>query len=1219
MSRPWSAMTAAGLGALAVLAGCGGGQAAPAITAPTPATHSAFTITSGPHAVDCAACHGTMASFTQFDCLGCHAAAPTAAVHPSVTVGTYEYSSPACYSCHQVQNAHPFDHRVTAACATCHASGAAYAALPAAGFVHPAIGTQDCAACHQTTGWSSVTAPSALVADPAAAVAVTAQVPRFTGTTLTAFTASPQTLPMSMDHASPLVTALGLACADCHATAAAGRFFPGRFHSTLANKGLPPPARCLDCHAPSAPTGFVGPLATAPVRVPPSGEMRHDAMAWSATSRGSGPLVTADCAACHQSPTAAIQATWATGPGGGAVRYHASLQAAGLPSPSSCLDCHANGRPTSPLAAPGAALPAGVKFDHSGATADCTTCHASTAAWSGGRFHLAGTTTPTSCLPCHEGQRPTSTTGWTGAGWSTSPFDYGVNALGLGHGAGLDCVTCHAGPGTGGAWGRTETFTGGKFPHGAGTLAATTCQACHQAQRPDRLLGQAAAAAALQGFDHALNGTGDCLGCHEATVTAGRYVALYGPGGALPGGDWAGGTGYPGATLVGSPSQVVTVATLTLQRASAGGPVTGLAAGKATLQSEMLHVSAAIPAAIAPGPASAPDAQSCWHCHTHDAGGAVTSYAEGRFHASLDQFSASPGGPVTPLAQPTSGCSDCHAGMRPPALVERAASDLRPMDHAAALAPGSTVGGQSVTHLDALDCGACHRATSGTWDDGALHAALGAAVPSDCVACHYPLMADATAADVTSTTSAASFQMVHRSGQVTIQACATCHTGALAAAQGGGAATAVTWRPGSYHASLPAQPGACADCHAVSEPAAGHPTQGTVTYLLAAGGTPTNGGQWMNHGATAAAALDCAACHAADAKASGSTWSRSAAFHAHAASPGSCGACHGLQNGNGGVPGAGNNLPAGLTSSAMVSSAAGDPASGVPAGTHDQISHADVNVTGHDCAFCHTQAGPSTAPGVQGAEWAQARLHASFSNATPLVLDGAAGRCSNCHLGVKPAAGMTAQDHSAFTAAAGTQDCSACHAWPGTGTPAAPNWLGATGTPQFIAVGGFAIPQPPATAPTTQAGIASLPHPTVSAGTSCATCHAGGAGGKHALGYDHASALAAANCGACHEAGSPLVGTAWNGAAAQATGAGDTRPFTLTSLVATRGGDSCTINLPNHFFPVDCAECHATPAGTGATTSGAAYTAAWTFPHTNSRMSNPSTCNLCHVGQGCGR
>jgi hypothetical protein len=175
--------------------------------------------------------------------------------------------------------------------------------------------------------------------------------------------------------------------------------------------------------------------------------------------------------------------------------------------------------------------------------------------------------------------------------------------------------------------------------------------------------------------------------------------------------------------------------------------------------------------------------------------------------------------------------------------------------------------------------------------------------------------------------------------------------------------------------------------------------------------------------------------------------------------------------------------------------------------------------------------------------------------------------------------------------------------------------------PQLIAVGGFTIPQPPAAAPVAQAGIANLPHPTPALGETCAACHTGGIGGKGAIGYDHVSPLGYTNCGACHEAGSPLVGTTWNQASSQAAGLGDTRPYTLPSIVAppppASNGSPCTITLPNHFYPVDCSECHGVPAGTGATTTGAAYGAAWTFLHGAASMTNPSTCNLCHVGQDC--
>ncbi len=217
-------------------------------------------------------------------------------------------------------------------------------------------------------------------------------------------------------------------------------------------------------------------------------------------------------------------------------------------------------------------------------------------------------------------------------------------------------------------------------------------------------------------------------------------------------------------------------------------------------------------------------------------------------------------------------------------------------------------------------------------------------------------------------------------------------------------------------------------------------------------------------------------------------------------------------------------------------------------------------------------------------------------------------------MNVKPGPGFAAQDHSAFTNTSGSEDCSSCHSWPGTGTAAAPNWLGAAGgMPIYISVGGFAITQPPAATATTQKGITNLPHPTVASGTACTTCHATTAGGKGAHGYDHGSPLINSNCSSCHEAGSDLVGTPWNSSTTTASGAGDTRPFTLTSVVATRGGSKLTVTYKNHFYPVDCYQCHNAPAGVASVNTGTAYTNAWTFPHTNSRMTNPSTCVMCHT------
>jgi hypothetical protein len=371
----------------------------------------------------------------------------------------------------------------------------------------------------------------------------------------------------------------------------------------------------------------------------------------------------------------------------------------------------------------------------------------------------------------------------------------------------------------------------------------------------------------------------------------------------------------------------------------------------------------------------------------------------------------------------------------------------------------------------------------------------------------------------------------------------------------------------------------------------------------------------MSHTSAQVTGLDCVKCHAADAKTSGSAWSKTDSFHKAITSPTTCRECHGLTNGGGSTPGTNNNMPSGLTSSSTLTTASNDATTGVPSGTYDQINHGDVNVTSHDCKFCHTQYGASTTAGIQGKEWAQALFHANFNGSNPLVANGTTGRCSNCHLNVKPGASFTAFNHTGLTATSGTQDCSSCHSWPGTGTSSAPNWLGAVGgAPQYISVGGFTIPKPPSANTTTlQQGITNLPHPTV--GTqACTVCHGSSAGGKNAIGYDHASTLVNSNCGSCHEAGSNLVGTIWNGATTASSGAGDTRPFTLTSVTATYSGNRLTVTYPNHFYPVDCYQCHTAPTGKVATvTTGTTYTSAWTFPHNQRLMTNPSTCVMCHT------
>jgi hypothetical protein len=1094
-------------------------------------------------------------------------------------------------------------------------------------------------------------APDAGIGDVNQAVAVNELLPRWSATTITAVTPNADSLPMLMLHSSTEFPAAAYsACTNCHQGAASDIFYPGTLHDSLQAMVLPQPTACASCHGTAAPKGFVGPVATSPVRSPASGEMRHDAVNWVNSAPTTTALVSTNCGQCHTSPNRYTQG-WATLADGGTPKYHSALTT----QPASCLDCHANTRPQAVLTqatAPG--LPVNVTYDHTSplALADCATCHAASkvspwASWSGGKFHAVGSTTPTTCLPCHDAERPTSNTGWLSTTYTKSPFDYGPNLLGIGHGDGLDCVTCHASSGTG-TWGSTQNWQNGAFSHtAAGTVATTTCLTCHSSQRPDVVLGVTQAINALKsaalpnGFDHSTSGTGDCIGCHGATVLAGSYLNYYlaGTTSTFPGGDWKGGVVYPGSSLVSAPTQFVSFKETILTRT--GSLVTGTNTATGTINNAMLHVSAQVPAVLAPGPTNAPDNTKCWHCHTHAANSTtVSNFSNGQFHSALTTYTATLGGAVTALPQPTSGCTDCHAqviagvssGLYPPNIVEFApdggfdgGSDLQPMDHAATFTSAVTLGGKSVTAVNQTDCSVCHNTTGNTgktWADGLFHTKIGSATPADCVSCHYPLMADAPKADLTSTRN---YAMRHKSTVITAQACSTCHTAAL------GQATVVThastlWATGAFHANVSPQPTACIDCHTVSEPDAGVSTQSTVTYVFTGGGgTTSNGAQWTNHGSSYIAGKDCAVCHQADAKTSGAAWSKADTFHPVTTGVTLCAACHGTGNGST-VIGTNNNLPVGATNATLISSAV-DAGVGVPAGTHAQISHADVNVTAFECATCHTQLGTSAVAGIAGKEWAQATFHSHFTGATALVMNATTGRCSTCHVNVKPATGFTTQDHTSLSAVSGTQDCASCHSYPGTGTAANPNWLGASGVPGTINPGGYLIPTPPSDGGSVLEGtIANLAHPAYATGLACTACHLTATPsvgtGKPTKGYTHTPYANIVKCNTCHESGSKDVNALWNGATTLAAGAGDTRPISVTTFAAKKGGSSCTITVTNHFYPSDCNTCHQVPSADGGINLAfdggtTAYTNTWTFTHNENTSTTKGTmtqaeCKICH-------
>ncbi|MGE0784224.1 MAG: hypothetical protein AB7S26_00950 [Sandaracinaceae bacterium] len=1084
-------------------------------------------------------------------------------------------------------------------CVTCHLDEYRATTSP----VHEGLFPTTCADCHSVSAWVPALGGGAGdVNDPARDIVVDAQIPRYSGTSIVSVTAESESLTQPMIHLSPNIDPAAMeSCSNCHSSL--GSIYPGIFHGSLISHDIPQPTQCSDCHSPATmPVGFVGPLATDPARVPSTGEMKHDAVVWSNDAPTAEPLVTEDCGTCHVPPSNdALNATWATGfDAATPARYHASLDRAGIAQPGTCVDCHANSRPDHIIESGESSLPEGLSFDHSlgDGMSDCVSCHTDTTTWEGGLYHQPDDPLPPSCTTCHEGERPTSDSGWMSSTYADAPFDYGLNTYGVTHGAGADCVGCHTGPGTGG----TETWVGGHFEHHqAGGLDAGTCVSCHASQRPDVVLGVSEAAALLpNGFDHARNGTGDCFGCHQASVDAGTYASYFNAGGTLPGGDWKDGTEYPGS-FVSSTSVHITVNEIALHRSGPNNLVTSTSTSAVAYYNGMLHTSMAVPSQISPGTSpTMPDSDSCWHCHT-STGTTVDSYVDGELHTSIMMFRATPTSPVTPLTQPTR-CNDCHQQMRPHDIVEKMGSVLQPMDHFATFTGNVNIGGQMASGVADLDCSTCHGMPGETWSDGVFHANIGSATPSDCTSCHYPAMADASHADRTSGTE---YAMRHRSPQITFQSCGTCHTMALGRATM--APSWPLWNDGNYHGHAMGQPSACVDCHTVSEPTT--TTRGGVVYTLASGGTATNGGQYMSHTTSHVTSRDCAACHMADATTMPSGWSTTTPFHSVVTSGvTTCRNCHGLTNGLGMTVGTNNNMPAGVNDTASITVA---PAATGIAGRHDQIDHSDINVTGHDCNFCHTEVGPAASGAARGHEWAQGSFHDRFSGSSTLLINGTTGRCDHCHANLRPTMTIDAFSHSGI----GTSDCSQCHSFPGTGSITNPNWAGAMGgAPASISAGGFTIPAPPAPSPRTQGGITGLPHPSTGA---CSSCHTGGSGGRMAIGYDHASTAMTNHCNACHEAGSDLVSPVWNGATSTSAGAGDTRPFTLPSVRATFSGNSRTETYPNHFYPVDCDECHNAPSGIAVGTTGSAYTTAWRFNHNCRTMTPVTTCQMCHTRTRC--
>ena len=437
-----------------------------------------------------------------------------------------------------------------------------------------------------------------------------------------------------------------------------------------------------------------------------------------------------------------------------------------------------------------------------------------------------------------------------------------------------------------------------------------TCLSCHTTQRP---------AAVVMGFDHTLNGNGDCRGCHQATVVANRYVDYFNPSTMmLPGGDWQGGRSYPGDVLVTSSTQFVPLTTWTLTRGS-NNLVTGITSQSSQFYNAMLHTSPVIPAQLNPGSATMPDNASCWHCHTHATGfTTVTAFSDGKYHQALSTYSATPGGAVMPLAQPTTRCLDCHEAMRPSRIVQKAASapsrliaDLRRHGH------------HRRPERDRRGGPRLLGATAARAPAGPTAASTRTSAPRcrrTARSRHYPLMATAQA-DVSSGTT---FSM-----STALPSRRPCSAASSATTALGSAATT------PIAATLGVPVGCTWLCTAGGLPRVPRQRLPRGSYpehhhLRAGDGQHRHQRRHAPHRGRRRG--PCAHLPRRRRPHHRQRLDRSSLFHPKVANPAGCATCHGTANGRGTTVGTNNNLPAGLTSSRTTTTASSAP------GVKDQLT-----------------------------------------------------------------------------------------------------------------------------------------------------------------------------------------------------------------------------------------------------------------------------------------
>lgn len=812
----------------------------------------------------------------------------------------------------------------------------------------------------------------------------------------------------------------------------------------------------------------------------------------------------------------------------------------------SCTACHIALRPTSPVGFP--------SFDHTvakfGGQGDCVTCHVGNAGmtWAGAKF--GHNPQPGSCIECHAAERPMMLVG-------NPVFDHTNPSFG----GTEDCLSCHSAS-VGVSW------VGGRYAH---SPQPGSCITCHIAQRPTTLVGNPP-------FNHSLNGSGDCFGCHSQNTV--NYNSMS---------DWAGGEGLPSG-LIGAQTKTQAVQIPTFS----GSTITAISSTTQGLTMQMLHTSTQFPSTML---------KNCATCH---AGAAAGNFTGGLFHANV-------------TVQPTA-CLECHVNAQPTGFVGPNKTGRSPlsaeMRHEATTWSNATgTWAATKTPLVGQDCVTCHASTA-AFSAAAYHSNL-TTQPGSCIACHAN--SKPIGASYVQGFGPMPFDHSKAGGN---GECITCHTVNLAAP---------TWANGNFnHTGVTS----CASCHESQRPNS-NTYLGTATAWSAtpawiskniSWATGTTTFDFNTHGGT----QDCITCHAASSASAHTALSNWSGGHypGHASTMTQCLTCHSYPQLTASAGGylhsnAGTNDCVGCHSGTLATafnsltnwagaSGGGTAPTGLVQADQTKFSWASVLVDTVTLTYTtgtsYSTATTKTNLGV--------KLPLQFQHMSPAIT--AAGitvgtSCNQCHtVGTLSTSGT--QFHSSLTRlgkAQPTASCASCHS-PGaipTGI-ANPNATSLTTTPTFDHNAKYG------------SGVA------IVAAQDCATCHSKpGTSWRDGVFHSKVGTNTLPSCTACHflamPAGlilSPVVYTTVKGSKLPLhfshtstlvtqdcktchlqVGAGPTKPWSVSvayhSKIATQ--PTACLNCHSTDFPAtgqsnydhstigatDCKSCHtasANPVWTGA-------------------------------------